>query len=1602
MATSTEDLKQGLIDELAARVRERLPAGRSGLAERFVRRYYSHVPPDDLLSTNTETLYGAALSLWHFAAERPPDGARVRVFNPRPESHGWQLEHTVVEIVAPDMPFLVDSVTGYLMSRDVALHLIVHPVLAVTRDADGRLTDLPESADRATATESMMHLAVSGQPEGDALETLRQGLADVLAEAQAAVRDWGPLTERLDTDIARMAGRDLDEAEAEDRAFLEWLRDDHFLFQGHRTFEITPGSAGEAVAVTPGAGLGILEDPGVRAFAELDTLPDMPAEVVSFVTGPERVLVTKSDRLSVVHRRVPLDLIVVKCFDEAGNVVGLSLHAGLFTAGAYTLSPRAIPRLRRLVGRTLEKAGFSANSHDGKKLLHILETFPRDELFQIGESELFDIAIGILHLQERKRVALFLRYDPFQRFVSCLVYVPRDRYDTPLRHAVHAILERAFAGHIATWYTRVGDSPLARLHFIVRTTPGNVPDVDRHAVESRLAEAARSWDDHLAEALVDHHGEETGLRLYRRYEGGLSAAYREHFGARVAVADLEAVESALAVGSLGLSLYQPLEAAGDALRLKVYRADRPLPLSDILPILENMGLRVESEMPFPVQRADGRAAWIHDFGLRPPEGAGVDPARVRAPFQEALHRVWCGDVEDDSLNRLVLVADLDWREVVVLRAYCRVLRQAGVTFSQAYMADTLAAYPDAARHLITLFRTRHNPDGTGAHDPETERKALEAALAAVPAADADRILRHFQALVEATVRTNFFRTDADGTPRPWLALKIASGDVPALPAPRPWRETFVYSPWVEAVHLRGGPVARGGIRWSDRREDFRTEVLDLMKAQMVKNALIVPVGAKGGFVVKRLPPDGDRHAAGVEAYRTFMRGLLDITDNRDGDRVVPPPRVNRLDGDDPYLVVAPDKGTAAFSDIANEIAADYGFWLGDAFASGGAQGYDHKAMGITAFGAWEGVRRHFLEMGRDPRRDPITVTGVGDMSGDVFGNGLLYAETLKLVAAFDHRHIFVDPDPDPAAGYRERKRLFGTAGATWGDYDSSALSPDGRVFSRDAKHVSLTDGIRRVLGIEAAEVTPNALVRAILKAPVDLLWFGGIGTYVKAAGEAQASVGDRANDAVRVDAEALGCRVIGEGANLGMTQRGRIAFARAGGRLNTDAVDNAGGVACSDHEVNLKVLLDGEVEAGDLTRKQRNDLLRRMRDSVAERVLDAVGGQARAISLVEHEAAGLLDHHARLMRLLERESHLDRRLEALPDEEAVAERQAAGQGLVRPEIATLLAHAKIWLFDRIMETRLPDDPALEGDLLGYFPSVLRRDHETAVRNHRLRRQIAATRATNSLVDRVGGTFVPRLMEATGRNAGDAARAAIIARQAFDLPTIWAELDNLDETVPPATVTAMRCETNRLMERAALWFLRHGSRPLDVGAHVSAYASGVADLDGVIDTVAGPDALAAVEQRAAPWRDAGVPAALAWRVARAILLASACDIVRIAARHDQTVATAADLYFRVGDRFGLGGLRARAETLGAGGDHWRKLAVASVIDDLYGHQRDITDAVLAAHGDRQPEAALTAWLADRATEVGRTDQLLGELGACSHIDLAGLIVAGRQVRMLVGG
>ncbi|WP_277208915.1 NAD-glutamate dehydrogenase [Isoptericola croceus] len=1566
---------------------------------RHVRQLLGAYTAEDLTEREPRDVVGAAASTCEFAARREPGQTLVRVFTPTLREDGWTSRRTVVDICTDDVPFLVDSVDGAIARHGRTLHLLQHPVLEVRRDDDGALLEIGAHGGRL---ESWIHVEtdrITNQEERDALVVR---LRDVVADVHSSVEDWSAMRRAcLDicTDLRVQPPPTADPATiAPTVEFLTWLAEDHFTFLGYREYTLDTLDGEDVLRPLPHTGLGILHKP-------TSAVVHLRPEARRTAREPRLLTITKANSRATVHRDAYLDYVGVRSFDAEGNVTGERRFLGLFTSAAYASSVLTLPIVAPKVRAVLRASGFAPTSHSGKDLQQVLEQFPRDELFQDSVDHLADVAGEVSRLRERRSTRVFLRTDEFGRFVSALVYLPRDRYNTTVRLRIEALLRDAFDAERVEHTTRVDDGPLAQLHFVVRVPrDATIPDVDEADLQRRLEDAIRTWEAALVDELHHVHDEEVAAEILGRYGAAFPEAYKEQVVPAAAVGDIERLDGLSDADPIAVHLYAPPGADPTVRRLTLASLHEHR-LTQVLPLLTDLGVDVIDERPYQVNLADGETRYISDFGLTAPDPALWDGDGTATALEETFRAVWSGAAESDVLNALVLRAGLSWRDVVILRSIGRYLRQTGSAFSMEYIDAALIAHPEMAADVVRLFALRFDPEveGDRAEQVQQATAALLAGLDDVASLDQDRILRAFVGVVGAVWRTNFYTRDAHGAPKPWVSMKLDCARVPDLPPPHPMAEIWVYSPQVEGVHLRFGKVARGGLRWSDRREDFRTEVLGLVKAQMVKNAVIVPTGSKGGFVAKQLPDAGDRAAwlaEGKAAYRTFVRGLLDLTDNREGADVVPPERVVRHDGDDPYLVVAADKGTASFSDIANEISREYGFWLDDAFASGGSAGYDHKAMGITARGAWESVKRHFRELGHDTQTQDFTAVGIGDMSGDVFGNGMLLSEHIRLVAAFDHRHVFVDPDPDAAVSYAERRRLFELPRSSWADYDPDLVSAGGGVFPLSAKSIPVTPQMVEALGLDASvtALTPAELKRAVLLAPVDLLWNGGIGTYVKASAESDGEIGDRANDAIRVNGDELRVRVVGEGGNLGVSQRGRIEAAQSGVQINTDAIDNSAGVGTSDHEVNIKILLGAVMRDGRLGLAERNELLQAMTDEVAAQVLRDNYEQNVLLGNSRANAAVMLPVHERLMAWLEARGELDRELEFLPDVGEIAERVKQRQGLTRPEFAVLVAYAKLALKEDLTETDLADDPWFARTLAAYFPAEIRDRYPDDLAKHPLRREIVVNAVVNSMVNRGGITFAFRAADETGAPTEQIARAFVAAREILDLRGFVAAIEATDNVVVARVQTDLYLELRRLLDRTARWIVQHRSHRVEVGEEIAAYSGPVRSYAVRLGEVLQGAELRRYTERVADLEEAGCDPALARRGAGLLGTLPLMDVAELSSTRGWDLDEVARTYFTLSGRLGVGDMLTSVSGLPQD-DRWDSMARAALRDDVYAVMVALTASVLDRTGSGDAPERIESWLEAGGATARRAMEALDMAHAVERPGIATLSVALRQLRSL---
>ena len=1571
---------------------------------------------DELAGLSAEDLLAVVHDFWLWGETRESDVQTVRV-RALSGADGRPLDRMALEIIGPDMQFLVDSVMAEVSAQGASVRAMFHPIVMIARDKNGQRTQ----ARAADLKESMIHIHLNPLSPTKQ-EALTKDVAAVLADVRQANADFKAMRARMSAcagELERARTNATTEEASEGVAFLRWLEADQFTFLGCRDYKFARDKAGEFLPEEPividNSGLGLLRD-DERFVLRRGSEPSMiTPEIRRFLNEPMPIVVAKSNLMSRVHRRVYADYVGIKRYGAQGEVIGETRFVGLFTAEAYNQPVRDVPMLRRKTKRALERAGHDPASHNGKVLQNIVENYPRDELFQISEDELLATSVGILHLFDRPRAKAFIRRDRFDRFVSVMVFIPKDRFNSTTRLSIGGHLARHYNGRVSAFYPVFGDAPLARIHFIIGGIERGRADPDIAQLDSEIASLIRSWEDAFEDRLRDIPAKDLALAdMAASFAKGFSAAYREQYDANEAFADVAAIASIAPGETVRVRAFAAPNAPPETLECKIYSRGKALPLSASLPVLENMGLFVDSEFTYPLRADNGETTYIHAIKMRAKDGKPIAFDAVEASFEDAFAAIWTGRAENDGFNRLILKLGISWRDAALVRALSRYRQQSGLDPSQPIQEQALGDHPEILRQILALFRVRFS---TELPEPIAERKVwaeqieaqIEKALNAVVSLDADRALRRIARLVSNILRTNYYQKSADGQHKPYMSFKIASRDLEDLPLPKPYREIWVSSPEVEGVHLRFGPVARGGLRWSDRRDDFRTEVLDLVKAQQVKNSIIVPVGAKGGFFPKKLPPRGAPgfQEAGVSAYKTFLSGLLDITDNIVADVIAAPKDVVRWDNDDPYLVVAADKGTATFSDIANGVSAAYGHWLGDAFASGGSVGYDHKGMGITAKGAWEAVKRHFREMGKDIQTAEFTVIGVGDMSGDVFGNGMLLSRKIKMIAAFDHRDIFIDPTPDPERSWIERKRMFDLPRSSWADYDKGLISKGGGIFSRSEKSIPMSPEMRAMTGLQKEAVTPSELMQALLLAPCELLWFGGIGTFIKAASESNSDVGDKTNDAHRVNAEDVRAQVVGEGANLGLTQSGRIAFARKGGRINTDAVDNSAGVDTSDHEVNIKILLAEAERSGALTPAQRAPLLAEMTDEVGALVLADNYDQTRALSLAEASAAEDLDSCERFIERLERAGKLLRAVEGLPAPEAIRALREQRLGLTRPELAKLLAYAKIDLFDSIVASAVPDDTHFEAALTAYFPPQLARFKEPMAR-HRLRREIIATGLADDMVNLGGPTFVDRVRETARCEAPDIALAFEAGRQIYAFDALGDAIDQLDNKAPAALQARLYQELGSALRRVTIYLVRHGRiGERGVTQTINTYRPAVeAQRNAIWDSMTGQEHHRAAG-RAQSYMADGAPEALARMVAALAPMVAALDVADLCGRTKWSVQPASRIFRAVGSAFGIDRLRGAALSFKLD-QHWDRLALRRTLEELYEDQRLLAEACVKASGatpaDKDvtsawAQEAVRSWLARIDAQASSVMATIAELEGSGAWTFAKTILAAAEIRGL---
>ena len=1596
-----------LLDNVFSLIDKKVDTNQQALVKQFGELLYKNISNEDLEHRNDSDLYGATLSLWNTLYDFDETKPYIKVFNPEISKHGWHSSHTIVEIVVKDMPFLVDSVRMSLNRLGITAHLLLHSPIGLKRDKNDKITEFKEPGKNGkdTRKETVLFIEIDRQTSRKDVEALTRELHSVVDEVSLAVNDWQEMANQLKAvkdDTSKLNWPVDETGQKKIKQFLDWLGDHNFTMMGYRFYSVKAIEGDHRWIPDNDSSLGLMKN----SISDRERLlSKLPASAREEALSDNPLMLTKTNTRSRVHRPAYMDYVGVKAYNDKGHVIGEHRFLGLYSASFYNASVTQLPILREKIQEICDLSGFEPGTHAYKAFVNIVETYPRDELLQTPAEELKQIVMGIFQMQERGITRLFIRKDVFGRFFSCMVFVPRERYNTQLRKETQALLKESLgATEEVEFTTFFSESVYARTHYIARVDNNNA-EYDVKEIEQNIIELTKTWNDRLASAISQAHGEASGKALERKYNNAFSRSYMEQNLPSVALVDIGKLESLNDEHQLDMLFYRPQEEGkdSDVVKLKLFHRAEPIHLSDVLPMLENFGLRVIDESPFKITCSEGELNYVMDFTMLHKAGDKLDMEKAQSLFQNAFAKVWKKRLEDDAFNRLVLGAGLTGRKVTILRAYAKYMRQTGSSFSRDYIANTLSNYPKIAKLLVTYFELRYHPHKTRTKKrEETVLNEIKAQLDNVSNLDDDRIIRRYLDLMQATLRTNFYQNDSEGKEKPYVSFKMAPEKIPEMPLPLPKFEIFVYSPKVEGVHLRGGKVARGGLRWSDRQEDFRTEILGLVKAQQVKNTVIVPVGAKGGFVCKDIPAGASREeiqAEGKACYRTFIRSLLDITDNIVNGEVVPPEDVVRLDDDDPYLVVAADKGTATFSDIANGISDEYNFWMGDAFASGGSIGYDHKKMAITARGAWESVKRHFREIGVNCQTTEFSCVGIGDMAGDVFGNGMLLSEHIRLIAAFNHMHIFFDPDPDVAKSYAERQRLFENPSLSWDDYDKKLISKGGGVFSRKDKSIKLTSEMKKWLDTRQTTMTPNELIHNILKMSVDLIWNGGIGTYVKSKKESHAEVGDRANDDLRVNGRDVKAKIIGEGGNLGLTQLGRIEYAAQGGRVNTDFIDNVGGVDCSDNEVNIKILLNNLVSNGDLTIKQRNNLLFEMTDDVAKLVIEDCYRQTQSISITELAGVSALKEQLRFIHGLEREGRLNRELEFIPSDDEISDRVAEDKGLTRPELSVLIAYGKMVLKDELNIPAITENPYHGQLLIEAFPNVLRDKFEEQMQQHPLRGEIIATKLTNNMINDMGLNFVFRMQEETGATVDEIANAYSIVKGIFNIGPLWRRIEELDTKIDAKLQLKMLEEARRIMRRTARWYIRHGNQSLGIQEAIDAYRGTCENLRENLEQYLVEAEFATLNKNTDSLIEQDVPKDIAFQVSSFSNLFSSLDIAQIDESSEHKTSVIAKLYFQLGNQLELHWFLDQINNQ-AVSNHWQALARASYREELDWQQRSITANLLQSRPDASDaDEILSHWMDNNQALLKRWYHMMSEFKTSSAHDFAKFSVALRELMLL---
>lgn len=1598
------------LDEFYSYAEQKLPATELQLVQELARRFFNHFPLEELIGRRLSDVFGSLYQWWQFIQYFDGQEPKLRLFNPSLTEDSWVCPHTVLVVLQKDMPFLVDSIRIELNRRNIAIYSIKSTVLTLIRDSGHQLLELGNGDKgvqlpgfQAGQKEALIVMEIGAHTNPQELAAISASLRSILREIESVVKDYLPMRAAalaMEQNLGHATHAPAAAAIQESKAFLHWLTEDNFTFLGYSEYEFRNVDGKKTLCELPAQRLGIFalrNNPAPQLALEL-----FNEGMARFHLVPQVITFSKSSNRARVHRYAYSDYVIVKRFNSEGEVIGEARFLGLYTSAVYLMSTREIPLIATKVTNLFSRTGLDEASHDGKNFRQLLETFPRNELFLSSSTELYETLTGVARINERSMVRLFMRRDPFGKFINFIIYVPRDYFSTRVRLQIQQLIGDVIGSRECEFTTYFSESILARVYLVFKIDGAMPSQVDVATLQAGIINITRSWEDYLHTALLEAHGEEVSNQLLRDYRDAFSSAYQEQYDARTAVEDIHSIAELSERQTIALSMYHSLNnEPATVVQFKIFHRQNTLALSDVIPVLENLGFRVISESAYDIRTQSGVVVWLHDFKLVHQFSSNVDLHTVKTQFMGAFAAIWNGNADSDSFNALITTAGLHWREVVMLRAYAGYMHQTLFPFSANYIAIALTNQSILTHKLVNLFALKFDPALVDEGTPEriaNLRTDILQRLDAVANLNDDRIIRRFLALIENTLRTNFYQVDEQGKAKAYLSLKFSPRQLSEIPAPRPLFEIFVYSPRMEGVHLRTSKVARGGLRWSDRLQDYRTEVLGLVKAQQVKNAVIVPSGAKGGFVCKKMPFSATREqqqAEGIACYQLFIRGLLDLTDNLVDGRICAPEKVVRYDEDDPYLVVAADKGTASFSDIANTISVEYNHWLGDAFASGGSQGYDHKGMGITARGAWISVQRHFREKNLDVQSQAISVLGIGDMAGDVFGNGMLLSNAIQLVAAFNHQHIFIDPNPDALLSFNERQRLFKLPKSTWDDYEKSLISDGGGVFNRNAKSIVISPQMRTRFALDAGSLTPTELINELLKSPVDLIWNGGIGTYVKASSETHADVGDKANDGLRVSGNELRCKVFGEGGNLGMTQRGRIEYCLNGGACNTDFIDNAGGVDCSDHEVNAKILLNEIVANGDLTQKQRNQLLLDMTDNVAQLVLHNNLRQTQAISVAQTEALKRSAEYRRFMNALQAVGRLDRKLEFLPADDVLLERQTHNKGLTRPELAILISYAKAVLKEDLTNSDLVEDEYMASFIETAFPHKISQLFPLALRNHRLRREIVATQIANDMVNTMGISFAQRLMESTGASAADVAKAYVIARDIYAMPAFLGALDDASQ-IPGELQLQLINDMMRKIRRATRWFLRNRRSYLHPASEVELFAPGMRHINENLPQLLVGEALEDWQMASHKLRNLGLPEELVKRVAHPADLYSGLSVVEAARLANQDINPLAQIYFALGNYLTLPWFANQISNLPVD-NFWQAMARETYLGDLESQLRSLSVSLIRFKDESiSLDELIQRWSWQHKLLIARWKSMVNELQAASGTDFAMIAVALRDL------